>query len=92
MSLHLSSPQGLTRKDVLALLVLLALVLVFFWKLAFTNLIVARGDIFYYFYPYRDFAAQAVRADASRCGIRICSWVRRSWPTARSASSIRSTC
>jgi hypothetical protein len=46
----------------LALLVLLALVLVFFWKLAFTNLIVARGDIFYYFYPYRDFAAQAVRA------------------------------
>jgi hypothetical protein len=61
MSLHLSTPRSLHRKDALALLVLLALVLAFFWKLAFTNLIIARGDIFYYFYPYRDFAAQAVR-------------------------------
>jgi hypothetical protein len=49
------------RKDVVALVALLVLVLVFFWKLAFTNLIVARGDIFDYFYPYRDFAMQAVR-------------------------------
>ncbi len=48
-------------KIILALLALLALVLAFFWKLAFTNLIIARGDIFYYFYPYRDFAMQAVR-------------------------------
>ncbi len=61
MSSHLSFPQSLNRKDALALLVLLALVLAFFWKLTFTNLILARGDIFYYFYPYRDFAAQAVR-------------------------------
>src|SRR5512136_2242952 len=60
-SLHPSVPQSLNRKDLLALLALFALVLAFFWKLAFTNLIVARGDIFYYFYPYRDFAAQAVR-------------------------------
>src|SRR5512139_1329947 len=56
-----SSGYLLTRKDVVALLALLALVLAFFWKLAFTNLIIARGDIFYYFYPYRDFAMQAVR-------------------------------
>ena len=60
-SLHPSVPQSLNRKDLLALLALFALVLVFFWKLAFTNLIIARGDIFYYFYPYRDFADQAVR-------------------------------
>jgi hypothetical protein len=60
-SLHPSVPHSLNRKDILALLALLALVLAFFWKLAFTNLIIARGDIFYYFYPYRDFAAQAVR-------------------------------
>src|SRR5512143_2206687 len=61
MSLHPSISRSLNRKDALALLALLALALAFFWKLAFTNLIVARGDIFYYFYPYRDFAAQAVR-------------------------------
>ncbi len=61
MTLHPSFPQSLTRRDLIALLALFALVLAFFWKLAFTNLIIARGDIFYYFYPYRDFAAQAVR-------------------------------
>ena len=61
MASHLSVSHSLKRKDFLALGVLLVLVLVFFWKLAFTNLIIARGDIFYYFYPYRDFAAQAVR-------------------------------
>jgi hypothetical protein len=61
MSLHPSFSPSLKRKDLLALLALLALVLAFFWKLAFTNLIIARGDIFYYFYPYRDFAMQAVR-------------------------------
>lgn len=59
---HPASPLSLKRQDLIALGALLALVLSFFWKLAFTNLIIARGDIFYYFYPYRDFAAQAVRA------------------------------
>ncbi len=58
------------RRDLLALLALLALTLLFFWKLAFTNLIIARGDIFYYFYPYRDFAAQAVR-EAPRLSRRL---------------------
>jgi len=43
------------------MLLLAALVLAFFWKLAFSNLIIARGDIFTYFTPYRDFAAQALR-------------------------------
>src|SRR5512143_405360 len=62
MSLHPSISRTLNRKDALALLALFALILVFFWKLAFTNLVIARGDIFYYFYPYRDFASQAVRA------------------------------
>jgi hypothetical protein len=61
MSFHPSFPHSLNRKDLVALGALLVLVLVFFWKLAFTNLIIARGDIFYYFYPYRDFAMQAVR-------------------------------
>ncbi len=60
-SLIPSFPHSLNRKDLIALGALLALVLAFFWKLAFTNLIIARGDIFYYFYPYRDFAMAAVR-------------------------------
>jgi hypothetical protein len=43
------------------LLTLLGLAVLFFWRLALTNLIIGRGDIFFYFYPYRDFAAAAVR-------------------------------
>lgn len=39
-----------------------ALVLLFFWKLAFTNLILARGDIYLYFYPYWDARAEALLA------------------------------
>ena len=50
------------RRDLFALAALLAITLLFFWKLAFTNVIIARGDIFYYFYPYRDYAAEALRA------------------------------
>lgn len=61
MSSYSTFPRSLNRRDFIALLMLFALILVFFWKLGFTNLIIARGDIFYYFYPYRDFAAQAVR-------------------------------
>lgn len=41
---------------------LLALVLLFFWKIAFTNLILARGDTFLYFYPYWDYRAQTLLA------------------------------
>ncbi len=36
--------------------------LAFFTKMAFTNLILARGDTFLYFYPYWQMAADALRA------------------------------
>ena len=49
---------------ILPLLALLSLVLVFFNKMAFTNLILARGDTFLYFYPYWHAAAEALRAAA----------------------------
>jgi hypothetical protein len=35
-------------------------VLLFFWKLACTHLILARGDAFLYFYPYWDYRARAL--------------------------------
>ncbi|HEY4723145.1 MAG TPA: hypothetical protein VII92_14925, partial [Anaerolineae bacterium] len=57
----LSLRRSIARSDLPALALLLGLILLFFWKLAFTNLIIARGDIFYYFYPYRDYAASALR-------------------------------
>ena len=41
---------------------LVALVLLFFRGLAFTNLILARGDTFLYFYPYWDYRAQSFLA------------------------------
>ncbi len=37
------------------------LTLVFFWKILLTNLILTGVDVFTYFYPYRDYAAEAVR-------------------------------
>ncbi|PIE81654.1 MAG: hypothetical protein CSA11_03120 [Chloroflexi bacterium] len=40
----------------------LGLVLLFFNKMAFSNLILARGDTFLYFYPYWEAAAEALRA------------------------------
>jgi hypothetical protein len=42
--------------------ILLLLVPLFFWKLAFTNLVLARGDTLLYFYPYWDYRAQALLA------------------------------
>jgi hypothetical protein len=42
-------------------LILAALVLFFFQKMAFSNLILARGDTFLYFYPYWEAAAAALR-------------------------------
>jgi hypothetical protein len=36
------------------------LILLFFWKLAFTNLVLARGDTFLYFYPYWDYRARVL--------------------------------
>ncbi len=40
---------------------LLAVCLTFCWKLAFTNLILARGDMLLYFYPNWSYAADAIR-------------------------------
>lgn len=51
----------LVGQELVPILALIALCLLFFWKMLFTNLILARGDVFSYFYPYRDFAASALR-------------------------------
>ena len=47
--------------DWLLLLSLVGLTALVFWRLALTDLIIGRGDLFFYFYPYRDFASQAIR-------------------------------
>ncbi len=46
----------------LPLAVLLSVILLFFNKMAFTNLILARGDVFLYFYPYWHAAAASLAA------------------------------
>ncbi len=43
-------------------MLLLGLILLFFNKMVFSNLILARGDTFLYFYPYWDAAAEALQA------------------------------
>jgi hypothetical protein len=50
------------RTDAAALLVLAGLTLIFFWKIALTNRVLAGLDVFAYFYPYRDFASAALRS------------------------------
>jgi hypothetical protein len=40
----------------------IGILLLFFWKLAFTHLILARGDTLLYFYPYWDYRAQSLLA------------------------------
>lgn len=47
--------------DLGALAALAVLALLFFWKIALTNLILTSQDMFAYFYPYRDFANEALR-------------------------------
>ncbi len=42
--------------------ILLLLTALFFWKLAFSDLILARGDTYHYFYPYWDARSEAFRA------------------------------
>ena len=42
-------------------ILIVALILFFFAKLAFTNLILGRGDLFLYFYPYWHAAAERLR-------------------------------
>ena len=42
------------------ILALALLALLFFWRLAFSGLILARGDTFLYFYPYWQAASDAL--------------------------------
>lgn len=50
------------REHVAAAALLLVFALALFARLLFTNRVLASGDILHYFYPYRDFAADALRA------------------------------
>ncbi|HFD40635.1 MAG TPA: hypothetical protein ENJ31_12400, partial [Anaerolineae bacterium] len=50
------------RIDLGAMLALAGLTLLFFWKIALTNRVLAGLDLFAYFYPYRDFVSEALRA------------------------------
>ncbi len=50
------------KQGALAAVLLALLILLFFHKLAFSNLILARGDTFLYFYPYWAMASAALRA------------------------------
>jgi hypothetical protein len=45
----------------LGLLSLIGLTLIFFWKILLTNLILSGVDAFLYFYPYKAYAAEALR-------------------------------
>jgi hypothetical protein len=48
--------------DAAAVLALGLLTLAFFWKIALTNRVLAGVDVFAYFYPYRDYVAEALQA------------------------------
>ena len=52
----------LPLSDLAALLTLAALILLFFWKIALTNRVLAGLDVFGYFYPYRDVVSEALRS------------------------------
>ena len=61
MTIRPSRPQTDWSVELLSVLTLTGLIIAFFWKMLSTNLIIARGDLFSYFYPYRDFAAASLR-------------------------------
>ncbi len=48
-------------RDILAVALLWALVLAFFWRIALAGRVLASGDVFTYFYPYWAEATRAVR-------------------------------
>ncbi len=61
-----SSGATHTRKksaivDAAAVGMLAAVTLAFFWKIVLTNQVLSGVDLFAYFYPYRDFASEALR-------------------------------
>jgi len=49
-------------RDLLAIVLLWALVVAFFWKIALAGRVLAGGDVFIYFYPYWAEATRAVQA------------------------------
>lgn len=53
--------RGVPQLRLFPLLVILALTLFFFWRIAFTGLIISGYDTFTYFYPYEAALASAVR-------------------------------
>ena len=58
---YLSRLRHQVGRELCALATLLALTLAFFWKITFTNLILVGLDVFTYFYPYKAYAAWAIR-------------------------------
>ncbi|MEM7534560.1 MAG: hypothetical protein AAF639_20435, partial [Chloroflexota bacterium] len=46
---------------ILSGLVLAIFVMLLYYRLLFTNRVLADGDILHYFYPYRDYVAEAFR-------------------------------
>jgi hypothetical protein len=51
----------LNLSKIISILTLIALTLIFFWKILLTNLILVGVDTFLYFYPYKAYAAEALR-------------------------------
>jgi hypothetical protein len=51
----------LKRSDLIAMGLVIGLTLLFFWKILLTNLILVGVDSFLYFYPYKAYAAEALR-------------------------------
>ncbi len=49
------------RLDLIAILILIVVVLLFFWQYALTAKILPRGDAFIYFYPYWDYKHEVMR-------------------------------
>ena len=60
--MRVSSKRRHLAVDTVALAALAALTLIFFWQIALTNRMLTGLDVFAYFYPYRDFASEAMRA------------------------------
>src|SRR5689334_2294483 len=53
-------PSSVSRSGHFSFFISSFVIFLFFWKLAFTHLILARGDTFLYFYPYWDYRAHAL--------------------------------
>ena len=60
--MRVSSKRRHLAVDTVALAALAALTLIFFWQIALTNRMLTGLDVFAYFYPYRDFTSEAMRA------------------------------